>query len=172
MALQSAFGNLYNEILNRLKTEVPEIRYVNHDLGQLEQPKPSVSWPCILIDLDEFEFTDVAGNNKQLADGFIVLRIGFQQWSKTSSITPDSVREKGLGYYELEAKIYKALHSWAPQGFGRLLRRKASTEKRDDDVRVRLLVFAVNFEDNDAAPEYETTPRPSLKIKASSGSPE
>lgn len=160
MALQSPFANLYEAILTKLDTDVPELRYINQEMGQLEEPRPSVSWPCALLDIDEFEFTEVGNDPKQLGDGFIILRLGLQKWSSISSLAPALVRERGLANYELENKIISVLHNWAPNGFGRLLRRKVSSEKREDDIRVRVLAFAVNFEDSAAVPVRTITARP------------
>ncbi len=168
MPLQSAFANLYEAVTARLDTLVPELRYINHDLGQLEEPRPSVSWPCALLDFDEFEFTDVGGTLRQLGDGFVVIRLGLQQWSGTSNLKATGIREKGLQYYELERKVFDALHGWAPTGFGRFLRRKASTEKRDDDIRVRLLVFTLNFEEQPGSTLTTIdTPAPTIRAERS-----
>lgn len=172
MALQSAFANLFEAITARLDSVVTEIRYINHDFGQLEEPRPSVSWPCALFDFDEFELSETGNKPKQLADGFVQVRLGLQQWSKTSNIATEQVREKGLQYYEVEQKVYAALHNWAPAGFSRLLCRKRFTEKRDDDVRVRVLVFAISYEESAAVQTFQLVPRPDAVINSEVGSPD
>jgi hypothetical protein len=150
MALQSPFSKLLQQLKNKIKAEVPEIRYINQDLGQLEEPRPPVTYPCVLIDMDEFDFSEVGNEPKQMADGFVIIRLCLQTSSSSSSLAPDVVFEKSLDFYELEYKLYSVLHSWAPVGFGKMLRKKASTEKRDDNKRVRLMPFAINFEDSHA----------------------
>jgi hypothetical protein len=153
--LHSPFSILYTEILARLKEKVPEIKYIEQDLGQLEHydMRPPVTWPCCLIDVaDEYEYTDMQGNHSQLAEGRVMLRIGVVRYSDSNNLVPDNVRENALAYFEIEQKVFAALHGWAPAGFSRLLRRNAVTEKRDDDIRVRMIPFTVSFTDNSAAP--------------------
>lgn len=164
MDLQSPFSLLFERILARLVAEVPELRYINQELGQLEEDRPPVTYPCALIDMDEFQFSEIGNKPRQLADGFVVLRLAFKTYSSSSNLTTEAVREKALEFYEIEYKIMSKLHNWAPEGFGRLLRRKATTEKRDDNKRVRIMPFAVNFEDSGAVPVYTITARPNPLI--------
>lgn len=139
-----------------------EIRYINQELGQLEEARPPVTYPCVLIDMDEFEYSETGNEAKQMADGFVVIRLALPTYSSSSSLAPDAVFEKAMDYYELEYKVYSALHRWAPTGFGKLLKKKASTEKREDNKRVRIMAFAVNFEDSGAKKTYtiRATPDP------------
>ena len=74
------------------------------------------------------------------------------------------MRENALQYYEVENKLFKALHGWNPTGFGKLLRRITATEKRDDDIRVRIVKFAISFTDNSAVKTKTTVPRPGANI--------
>lgn len=164
MALQSPFSKLLQQIKDRITDQVPEIRYINQELGQLEETKPPVTYPCVLIDMDEFEFTETGNEPKQMADGFVVIRLGLKTNSTSSNLAPAAVFEKAMEFYELEYKLYSALHNWAPTGFSRLLRKKASTEKREDNMRVRIMPFAINFEDSGAKKTYtiRATPEPTI----------
>lgn len=166
MALESPFANLYESVAERIKTKVPGIKYIDQDLGQLENYglRPAVSFPCVLTDSDEFEYSDAGNEAIQLADGFLIIRLGIPAWSSSAKFSPAGVREKALEYFEVEQQIVKALHHWAPTGFSKLQRRKARTEKREDDIRVRIIVFAVQFSDMSCVPVRTTIPRPGLKI--------
>lgn len=155
MALESTspMANLYLKLLNRLKTKVPDLRYIDQDLGQLENYglKPPVSWPCCLIDIEEFQFSDTAGANVQEAQGIISLRIGLVKYTDSNNLVPDNIRPNALKYYEIEQQVYEALQGWEDDGFSRLLRRGAGTERREDDIRVRVLKFAVSWQDDSAS---------------------
>lgn len=164
MPLNSPLANLYESLLARIKTTVPGIRYISHELGQLEEPRPPVSWPCALIDFDEIEYSDQGNAPRQQAGGRVVIRLGLQAWSGLSSQKPEHVRAKGLEFLELEHQVAAALHYWAAPGFNRLLRRGAATEKRDDDVRVRVLTFEISYTDEAALPTYTLRPRPTPVI--------
>lgn len=163
----SPFANLFLKVKARLKDQVPELKYIDQDLGQLENygTKPPVSWPCALIEVDEFEFSDVGGYNQQIGDGFLIVRLANPSYSPTSNITPAQVTLKGLEYYDLEQKIYVALHGWSEAGFSKLLRRRSKKEERNDNVRVRVIPFAVSFDDDTAAPVKRIVARPPATVK-------
>ena len=154
MDTTSPEANMYLSILERIRTQVPEIRYIEQDFGQLENftLRPAVSWPCALIDIDDLDFTDIGGNNRQEAKCYVYIRIAAVAWSTSSNLTPDAIRGNALLYYALEQKIYQALHGWRAPGFSKLLRRKSKKEIREDEVRVRILVFETSFEDDTASP--------------------
>ena len=157
MALESTspMANLYLKILGRLKTAVPDLRYIDQDLGQLENYdlRPPVSWPCCLIDIEEFQFSDIGSNNMQEATGIVSLRIGLVKYTESNNLVPDNIRPNAMKYYETEQKVYEALQGWEDDGFSRLLRRGTNTERREDDIRVRVLKFAVSWEDDTASPK-------------------
>lgn len=145
---------LFESILARIAAKVPGIKYIDQDLGQLEnyQLRPAVNWPCLLVDIEETKFSDAAGEMIQIGEGMVSFRLGLVQYSNSSSITPVSVRGKAMSYYRLENDLYKALHGWSPEGFTRLLRRGDVTERRDDDIRVRISKYYFSYTDTSASP--------------------
>jgi len=167
MALTSPFANLHNALIERITLMVPEIRYIAQDMGQLEhyEIRPPVSWPCCLIDVgDDFNFSDVAGTFKQQADGLIMFRLGMVKYTDSNNLVPANIRENALQYFEIEQKLFVALHGWAPAGFGRLLRRKSTKELREDDILVRRVPFAISFTDESAKPVKTTIARPGINV--------
>lgn len=162
--MQNPFGHLILELQKRIRTQVPQIREVAEDKGQLEHydTKPAVSFPCVLIDFD-FNFDDM-GDNTQMADGQVVLRLAFPPYSSSSSLMPDLVKEKGLSYTDIEWNLNKALHGWQPANMGYLARRKAQTEMRRDPLRVREIRYEMSFEDYSAQDQHTFTPRPDLDV--------
>lgn len=158
MAQNSAFSELILLLQERIKTEVPDIRMVDEDKGQLEDidPKnnrPPVSWPCLLIDFQNCKYDDL-GELVQTVDGALVLRLGFPPYSSAASWMPTATKVKALRYFDIEWQVYKALHGWQPEGFGTLLCRSSDTEKRMDAIRVRELRYELTFEEHSA--ELET----------------
>lgn len=162
--MNSPFAQLYAYIIDRLREQVPSIRYINQDLMQLDayETRPAVSFPCVLIDMSQFSFESI-GANAQQATGTITLRIAHTPYSNSSSLSPEQVREKALSYYELEWQIYKVLQGWGPGIFSPLKRIDASAEKREDDIAVRVLSFQTSFIDESASPTY-TAVDPTLNI--------
>lgn len=172
--MSSPFATIYEAILTQVKTTVPEIREIEQDLGQLEnyETRPPVSFPCLLIDMGQFNFDDMGGRNQQHADGQIVLRLADLAWSNSNSLTPAKIRAQALRFYEIEQKLHVALHGWRNTGFSKLLRRSSVPEQRNDtNIRVRIITYATSFEDDTTAPVYTTitTPEPTVGVGANNG---
>ena len=64
----------------------------------------------------------------------------------------------------MEQQVFAALHNWCAEGFTKLLRRAVKNEQRNDDVRVRVIRFAVSFEDTTGATAKTTLPRPNVLL--------
>ena len=184
----SPFAILYIAIQQRIKEKVPAIRWIDQNLAQLESSeRPPVSWPCVLIDFDDWNFENMS-ELAQTASGNVIIRLGFAPFSGTNNLTPTAYKLKALEYYEIECQLYKALHGWTPtlteetlsdfgndvgndlggmqkllndaQGwnFGSMIRSAAVTEKREDLFRIRVMPFSLAFEDYSAMRVTETTP--------------
>ena len=174
--MESPFGTLLIALQDRLKAKVPAIRWIDQDTGQLEvqAERPPVSFPCVLIDFENFLFED-AGEAIQFASGTVLLRLAWPPFSQTNNVTPAEWKEKGLAYYDIEWAIYKALHGWKPGAttplpeggrYGYMMRVSSETEKRDMDIlRVRALRYSITFEDYNASPEYNMAPMPPADIQ-------
>jgi len=161
-------AELFKSILERLKAQVPELRYINQDLGQLENygMRPAVAWPCCLIDIADSNYSEQNNEKVQVAAGSVIIRTGLVQYSDSSNLTDESIRNNALQYYELENKIYSSLHGWSPENMGRMLRRADGTEKRDDDIRVRVTRYEISYTDTSAMAVYTKVPRPGANIAA------
>ena len=147
--MKSPFSDLFLAIQGRITANIRDIAYTDQDLGQLAaKGRPPVSWPCALIDFEDFRFEELA-ENVQTASGIVVIRMGFAPHSNTSSISPKDYREMALGYYELEVQLHSALQGWSPDGnyFGHMQRISAATQRRTDTYRVRELRYSIAFED-------------------------
>lgn len=144
----SPFIIMYDALLARIADKVPKIKFTTFDFSQFEQEQPPVSWPCLLIDFETFNFSDLS-ENVQVASGYIGLRLGFNPYSSVSSATPVDFRNKGLEYFVIEWELHKALHGWSPgDDFGNLSRVSARTDvERVDKLRIRDLRYSIGFED-------------------------
>jgi hypothetical protein len=153
---QSYYSSLFVSLKTRIQQAVPEILLVDPDWRQIDNydTAPAVSWPCLLIDFTPSDFTNES-NMTQWSDVTVQLRLAF-----APVVAPDTVSGKTLEFYELEAKLYKALQGWQPVDEddnaigGPLIRLQALTEDRDDHIRVRRILFATAFEDDSAMPVY------------------
>lgn len=125
------------------------LRYADQDLGQMENYdiRPAVSYPGVLIDMDETAFDDEA-ENVQRGNSIVQLRFFAPAWSATNNLVEGSIRLAGLKFYEVEQKVHAALQGYRPSGgYGKLSRLSAKTEKRNDAWRVRVVRYKLLVED-------------------------
>ena len=158
--MHAPFANLFIALQNRISRNISAITYIDQDLGQLSaKSRPPVSWPCLLIDFEDFRFKDLS-EHVQTAKGTVVLRLGFAPYSATAAATPLHYREQSLSYYDIEWDVNKALQGWSPDGdeFGSLMRISATTQPRTDGYRVRELRYKIAFDDYSAKVQHLTAP--------------
>jgi hypothetical protein len=154
--MQDFFGQLYIDLTNYIKANVPEVRWLDIDYGQLEhfEYRPEVSFPCVLIDFPQAIYSNTA-NLSQMGEVKVQLRLGFAPFSKSYQAAPDNVKEKGLAYFAIEQKLFEAIQGWNNSFTQPFIRESALTEQRDNDdqgLRVRVMTFNTYYEDNSALP--------------------
>jgi len=148
------FADLFLAISDRIKEEVPEIKWIDQDFGQLEvfEMRPSVDFPCALIDFPNATYSQLLELG-QMGDVTIMVRLGFAPFSTSNSAAPLEVREKAMEYYQIEQKVFQALHGWDTEFTDKLIRMAADTEQRDKDgLRVRILTFTTTYHDLSMVP--------------------
>lgn len=124
-----------------IAAEVPEIRWVDFDLGQLDQEQPPVSWPCVLVGFDDSEFTDLSGNTQQ-GSWVIDLRVGFKLHERTHSHGAASYRAEALAHLDVVHKLHLAMQTASAECITDMTRTGIGKEKRAD-YRVYVLRYRV-----------------------------
>ena len=111
------------------------IRYVDFDLGQLEQETPPVSFPCILVGLGGSPVVANGQGVDQVALN-ITVRVAFRLYERTSSINADTYRNQALAHLDKLRDVNAALNGLSGTNFSALtLTQYWSNEKRAD-IRV------------------------------------
>lgn len=140
---------IYKNIVNRLKTEVPALRWIDFDTGQLENTqRPPVAFPCALLNIAINSATDIT-DTIQECRGTITVRMAFEQHSNTNSSVPDEHLETALQPYEIIADVYKSLQGYGTEYFDPLSRVRQGKEN-NKSLFVYSIVFSVNFDDETA----------------------
>jgi len=138
---------IYEAILARLADQVPELKYIDLDKGQFEMERPPVSYPACLISMQVSNTQENHRNNlhKQL---LVSLRIGYDFFGNTSSITPDPHRADSLAYFDLVEKIETALQGW-DDGTRRFnyFSQMALREERRPDIKVISIPWKTSYHD-------------------------
>ena len=124
---------------------VAAVRWVDFDLGQLEQESPPVSFPCVVIGFDSANYLDLSGVAQQ---GTMVLgvRVAFKLFERTHSKTSPSFQDEALGHLDTLQNVHAALQGLAGTNFGALSRTGFATEKRMD-LRVYRMTYTTLVED-------------------------
>lgn len=153
MAQNSYFGQIYVALAAYLKAQVPELKWIDMDLGQLDhfEYKPNVNFPCALIDFPNADYT----NESQLVqqgDIIVQFKLGFAPFSQTSQAAPTNVKDKGLVYFDIEQKVFEKVQGWENDITQPFIRLNAATDKRYEEIglRVRVLTFATSYQDASA----------------------
>ena len=157
--MNSPFANIFQAISTQVQAAVTSITYIDQDLGQLRSgSRPSVSWPCLLIDFEDFTFDNLS-TNVQAAKGTVVMRLGFAPYSGTSGVVPATYAATALAYYDIEYALHLALQGWRPgDEYGSLCRTAATTQRRTDSYRVREIRYSIAWEDYSTKPQQLYAP--------------
>lgn len=158
--MKAPFSDLFMAIQQRIAHDAPSIVHIAHEHGQLNtKGRPPVSWPCVLIDFEDFKFSNLS-EYVQMASGTVVIKLGFAPQSPTTQGTPDPYKLSALSYYSIESELHLALHGWSPveDECGSLCRVSATTQKRTDMYRVRELRYSITFDDYSTKPEQAYAP--------------
>ncbi|MDL1913034.1 MAG: hypothetical protein FDW93_00690 [Bergeyella sp.] len=114
------FSQIFLDIEKRISEKVPQIRFIEQQLGQLHQigetERPPLSYPAVLIDFPHSGYSNMAGSI-QLGEVQILLQLVFESHSSTWNKAPEEVKKKGLEYLETEQKLYAALQGWSQAYF-------------------------------------------------------
>ncbi len=162
--MNSPFANIFLAIQQRIQNNVTGINYIDQDLGQLKNDRnttrPNISFPCVLIDFEDFNFEDIA-ENAQTANATIVLRLGLAPFSNSSQVTPTGYIASAISYYDLEWSLHKAIQGWSPiDDTGYMMRTEVATQKRNDTIRVREIRYSLAFEDYSTANNIQRVSEP------------
>jgi hypothetical protein len=142
-------AELFLAIQERIMDQVPEIKYIDQNMGQYfnEEFRKSMLFPCLLVDFPVTSFSGLQGNN-QLAEPSITVTLFHDIWNNTSSITPIDIKKAGLKYLGINQKIYMALQGWSPNFCTPFVRtQKKSQNANDIGLLVKDTSFSSSYED-------------------------
>jgi hypothetical protein len=147
--MNSFFAKLYLEIQEKIKNEVPEIRFVEQNFGQYgyDDFRAKVTFPAMLLDYPNTSYSALQGDI-QLGAATINIVLLFEPYSQSYNLAPEAVKQKALEYYKIEHKVYKALQGWNTDFCTPLVRTDAKSQNRNEiGLRIRELNFTTEFED-------------------------
>lgn len=143
-------AELFVALCDHLEKEVPELRWIDEDEGQLNtQPgiRPPVDFPCCLIDIHYLGCRDIT-DTEQVVTVSITLKIVFRPAGETNNKVPGHLRKKALDRLSVTDKIHVAMQGWQAGGsVSPLSRRSARPSTTVGGLKVYTVVYDTTFEE-------------------------
>src|SRR5690554_5183741 len=110
------------QILQNLQNQLHEreeaIQYIDENWGQLDLygPEIPVKWPCVLIDINQAQFTNTGRNNnvippnRQQGTAIIELTIAALKLTNTSFKAPATQKWHGFEIWEVVEEVHQKVH--------------------------------------------------------------
>lgn len=92
-------STILKDMQDALNASLSQVKYIDKNWGQLDMANPSVGFPCILLDIDNVEYSDLTGG-WQMADATVIVTVANNRTNASSSRAPQVA--KNLSYYTLE----------------------------------------------------------------------
>jgi hypothetical protein len=145
--------HIIEKISKKLTSEVPELKYVDQDWGQMDfYSRPPVKFPCALLDIQSAEYSN-CGNFIQQGIVTVVIRVFdvklSNQLGAASAEAPANQKENARKIWSLLKKINISLHAqdFLQEGYGLPVRRQLRRTKRNDGCYQNELFYTVQFTD-------------------------
>jgi len=142
--------SIYLAIMAQLKEEVPALRWIDLDCGQIDnqRERPAVAFPCAIISIALNNCEDLH-KTAQLCRATVSVRIAQNQpVNRTNSEAKEEIRETALEKYDLINKVINSLQGFDTSEFNPLSRRGQSIERRTDGLFVCRIDFVTEFEES------------------------
>lgn len=114
--------NLVKSLFVRLQEEVPQLNYIDVDLGQTKSDIPSTGYPCALIDISEVQYTS-SNWSSQLALSAVKIRLGFNKGEVSAEEEPTILLQQALQYCDVIDCVSSVLHGFGAPEFSPLVRK-------------------------------------------------
>lgn len=131
---------IYRNVCERLRTNVPGLKTVTLDCGQIDDPAgPALALPAALVDVAYPECGDITCRVQQCRVT-VSVRVAFRAWPAVE----DPAAELGL-----TEEVYSALQGWTDDTLSCLSRLSVVPEARHDGLKVYGLEFGSAFEEEE-----------------------
>lgn len=139
---------IYTAVMDRLKSRVPAIKWIDWDTAQLESQseRPPVRFPVALISIAISRAKDIT-ETIQDCEVQLTVRLAFDPMERTNSEATKEVREKVMQPYDVISDVYAALQGFETQSFHGLSRMSQAKENSRNGLFIYRLTFKTDFED-------------------------
>lgn len=134
-------------VMERLQKEVPELRYIAEDWGQLDfyQETPPVKFPCALISVSSIQFEGETMGIRH-AKMTLLIRVADAPAVSGTMAAPESYRNRAFAIFELMDDIGNALYGFCGDDeFNELEQKTVTHYSREDAIREYAMLFETEY---------------------------
>lgn len=145
-------------LMERIRTQVPEIRWIDLDMGQLQvSERPPIAYPACLLDMEYSSCEQLSREHQQVTVS-IRLSIVADGIGTTHTGTPTYIREKALSVMNVLQRLHTALQWWDNDRMWMpITRSSVRPERRNDGLKVYNAVYQLRYIDQQDSQESTTT---------------
>lgn len=141
-----------NDVLARLEQEVPTLRWIDADEGQLNfsDSRPPIAFPGCLVEITVpgCENMSVDPRGPQRIEVRFNLKVAFNDCASFNTKSPVVVRDKANERFDVLENIHTVLQGWRTEGCAKAFSRVSVVpEKRPDGLKVYNCVYSASFID-------------------------
>ncbi len=142
--------DIFIALCDHLEREVPELRWIDEDEGQLAivpGARPPVDFPCCLLDIQYSSCRDIT-DTEQVVSPTVTLRVAFLACGDTNSKVPGPLRRKALERLDVVARIHACLQGWtAGDTISPMSRRSTRPSVTAAGIKVYTIIYDTTFEE-------------------------
>lgn len=135
-----------NAVMQRLKEQVSELRYISEDWGQLDyyETMPPVKFPCALVSIDRVNYSVVAKDRRKAVVS-VVVRIADAPSVTGNVAAPESYRNRAFAIFDLLEEVDEALNGLSGDTFNQFSLESIYRDNRQDFIREYNMTFETGF---------------------------
>ena len=108
-------------VMAKLKKDIPQLRWVAINVGQMNIENPPVDYPCALVDVPRLQYRNIAVDGSiQSKELTIEVELYFVVRASATMSAPEAVREQALEHLDIMEQVYKVLHGFRHGDYSRL----------------------------------------------------
>lgn len=130
---------IFTAIQAKIQADVAAIRWVDFDMGQIDQTQPPVSFPVVLVDFSA-AIVEPTGDDTTTETLVVELTVGFKLRERTHSKANNTFREEALSHLDLLEDVRHAIDGLSGDTFSSL-NYSGFTRDRRADYRVYHVTF-------------------------------
>jgi hypothetical protein len=136
--------NVFKEIQTKIAAAVPAIRWVDFNLGQLNEEKPPVSWPCLLVGFGSASYSRL-GPTQDVGELNVEITLGFLLRERTHSKNTENYRDEALAHLDTVDAVIVALKGLSGDTFTDMQLVSTANDQRADYRVYRLGWTVVHY---------------------------